>query len=99
MMEIIMQAAEKFPLKLYATGLARELVGLHKRAPYRTSIFVSRVLQGPKYLDALVAALEGAGPEIQEALAEMFGRIRDDRPDLAPLMERVKRAVAQRRLL
>lgn len=97
MMEVIMHAAERFPPKLYVTALAREIVALHTRAPYRTSIYVSRILQSAGYLAAFMAALEGAGPEIQSALAEMFGRIKDDRPDLGPLMNRVSRDLRERK--
>jgi hypothetical protein len=97
MMEVIMQAAERFPLRTYVMVLSRELVPMHSRAPYRTSIFVSRILQAPRYLKAFVASLEGAGPELQRALAQMFQSIREDRPDLEPVMKHVLRSVAERR--
>ena len=99
MMEIIMQSAETFPLKMYFTVLARELVALYARAPYRTSIFLSRILQAPRDLPAFVTALEGAGPELQHVIAACFEAIRDDRPDLAARMKRVERAVRERRRL
>lgn len=97
MMEHIMQTTDHFPEKLFSTVFSRELVPMHARAPYRTSIFVSRILQSRRALQAFVAALEGAGPEIQHALAKMFASIVEGRPDLRPRMDRVLRTIGERR--
>jgi hypothetical protein len=62
---------------MYVTALVRELLALSQRAPYRTSILVSRVLPSERHRERLVAAMVGAGPEIQNALAAAGGEPSD----------------------
>jgi len=97
--DMIMDAVERFPYQMYCTALARELLPLHRRAPYRTSILIMGLIQSKPHLECFIGQLVGAGPEIQTALREVLQRVLGERPELKPQASIILDSVTNRRTL
>ncbi len=94
--EVLLHAVEAFPPAMYCTALARELMPLTTRAPYRTSILVTRVLNSARDARLFAQALVGAGPEIRTCLERVLAEIAKQGDALAPQIKALQHSVATR---